>query len=265
LSARTFACTDLPDTKFTFNDDCVNLDQFGPYYSDNLNHCIAISVCDDSDDDSDFTARDMCCKCGGGLTVGESSTSTECVDNLLDQCLNMDVPSFWYMLYVRGLFEYLASLTDFEDRVRNLLTHDSLDITINMGSAAKQELVEWVVNGSMKTSMVDGNWDLMPGYPHPRGRTGCEYLASYEIKSLLGVDLCAPESFMSIKFLCPQVCGCTQSAFRSDPITNQYAEVADIMIFTFDKAALTECPASCALPHPSISGSTAFENYPADV
>jgi len=260
-----FACEDLADAEFSWNDDCVDLDQFGPYYSQNGKNCLAITAPSECSglDDSDFTAADMCCQCDGG--VNETSTSLECVDNLVDECQNMDVPSFWYLLYVKGLFEYLTSKTDFDHRVREVLTKTTLDLTTNMGPEAELELVDWIVNGSMAKSMVDGNWELMPGYAHPRGRTGCEYLSSFEIKALLGIDLCATKDFMSMKFLCPQTCGCTESFYQRDPLdVGQYQEKTEIMTFTHDKASLTECPASCVLPHSDISGSDAFENYDAN-
>jgi len=253
-----FACQDLGEDAFSFDDSCVNLDQFGPYYSRNLKNCDVMQQSDCSGlDDSDFTAADMCCKCGGGVL--ETSTSIECVNHLSEECKNMDVPAFWYLIYVRGLFQYLTSMTDFEKRVREVLAQTSLDITINMDPSAEERLAEWIVSGNMAQSMVDGRWELMPGYRHPRGRTGCEYLASFEIKALLGIDLCAPGSFMSIKFLCPQTCGCTQSAYMT--MGDEYEEESDLMTFTYDKAALTECPAACVLPHPDISGSDAYLNY----
>jgi hypothetical protein len=257
-----FACEDLPQDEFSFNASCVDLDQFGPYYNSNEKNCLALdaSVECTGNDDSDFTAADMCCKCGGGLT--KTLTSTDCVDNLLEECRNMDLPSFWFLLYVRGLFQYLTSMTDFKNRVHEVLSQTSLDLFTNMDTSTEEELKEWIVNGSMAKSMVDGNWELMPGYAHPRSRTGCEYLASFEIKALLGIDLCAPESFMSIRFICPQTCGCTEATYKIDPQSaSQYEEVTDLMIFTYDKALLTECPAACVLPHPDISGSTAFQNY----
>lgn len=257
-----FACDDLPESAFSFNASCADLDQFGPYFSDRGKNCVAIlqDECTGQADDSDFTAADMCCQCGGGLT--NISTSLDCVDTLSDTCRNMDLPSFWYLLYVKGLFEYLTSMTDFESRVREVLSQTSLDLMTNMDPETQDQLAKWIVDGSMAKSMVDGNWELMPGYAHPRGRTGCEYLASFEIKALLGIDLCAPESFMSIKYLCPRTCGCTESTYTADSQDMfSYEEMTDFMIFTYDKAALTECPAACVLPHPQISGSTAYEGY----
>merc|ERR1711879_173145 len=74
--------------------------------------------------------------------------------------------------------------------------------------------------GGLSASLVNGSWTL--GHrtmSHPRGLTGCEYLASYELSAIMGFDLCNPKVVTSIRTICPVSCGC--------------------------RTGMAECPAAC--------------------
>jgi len=61
-------------------------------------------------------------------------------------------------------------------------------------------------------TIVSGTWELTPGSAHPRNLTGCAYLASYELTTLLERDLCEVVDIRSIRNICPETCGCGSMA-----------------------------------------------------
>merc|ERR1711879_1133133 len=72
-----------------------------------------------------------------------------------------------------------------------------------------QSFVSFITEpGALLSVMLGGAWEFMPGVPHPRNLTGCDYLASSELKFILGMDLCSPEYYRSIRDICPISCGC---------------------------------------------------------
>ncbi|CAK0838547.1 unnamed protein product [Prorocentrum cordatum] len=103
------------------------------------------------------------------------------------------------------------------------------------------DLIEPVATGAIGRALVSGIWELMPGLAHPRGLSGCDFLASYEVTSLLNLDACADGDHTSLRFFCPKACGC-DSSFGMDE-----CPVACV---------LTECltaDPSCAHVHPWYS------------
>merc|ERR1712157_605768 len=132
-----------------------------------------------------------------------------------------------------------------------------------LGSQAYRSdaLVEWVTSGNMARSLLDGEWNLMPGMPHPRGLTGCEYLTSFEFNALLNSDLCESERHSSIKFLCPLSCGCSISQYKFifTPNSSEYENLGENQYtYTNSRTDLRECPSACVLVQPRISGENAM-------
>jgi len=111
--------------------------------------------------------------------------------------------------YVRGLFEYLTSLSGFNDSVTEVVEKDYAGVNPDEGMMA--DLIEHVATGAMGRALVSGIWELMPGLAHPRGLSGCDFLASYEVTSLLNLDACADGDHTSLRFFCPKACGCDSS------------------------------------------------------
>jgi hypothetical protein len=161
-------------------------------------------------DDDDFTARSMCCGCGGGTNVGVM-TSLQCSENLTDNCQLLSNSAFYWVLYVNGLFEYLEHRAGFEELLDKNIQEDALNISVDSRALLKES----ILNGDMKRSLLDQSWDFMPGVEHPRNLTGCGFLTSWEFNLLLSIDLCSPDSFASIQRLCPVSCGCGPGSPRS--------------------------------------------------
>ncbi|CAK0878954.1 unnamed protein product [Prorocentrum cordatum] len=86
------------------------------------------------------------------------------------------------------------------------------------------ELVDHVSTGALGRALVSGIWELSPGLAHPRGLTGCAFLASYEVTSLLNLDLCSDGVHAPLRWFCPEACGCDPSY------------------------SMSQCPVACILP-----------------
>jgi hypothetical protein len=185
-------------------------------------------------------------------------------DCLVDKTVAPDcseLPSakaFWWLTFVAGLFEHLTADVAFRDIVSDMVMQSGSHLDVP--STMKPEFVEWVSNGSMAQSLLDGTWDLMPGVPHPRGLKGCAYLTSFEVRSLLNTDLCSAGEYSSIRFMCPVSCGCTLGKIYE----TQGLEVTDRSNTIFQVSNRMEdlgsCPAECVMVHPSISNDTSYDS-----
>jgi hypothetical protein len=264
-SPGRYACEDLDETQFSFSESCVDTDGGIAVNKQNRDCSAATLDCSSADDDDDFTATSMCCKCGGGLPT--TAKSLDCVETLSDSCVNMKNAAFSLVLYLRGLFEHLTSGIHFKRHVASVVENNP-DL-VGVSSEHSSALVDWVSSGNMRRSLANGTWELMPGVAHPRNLRGCEFLASFEVKALLGIDLCRSDEYTSMKFFCPVTCGCTFSVYEKSASSPGQAatwnrEATDnVRRFSNDEAALSECPASCVLAHPQITGSTAYDGYSA--
>jgi hypothetical protein len=177
----------------------------------------------------------------------------------------MHLPSFWYLLFVRGLNEYIQSSTEHKHLVRNILYGSGVELIPQLTDTQKEDLISWVTNGSLQYSLMDGEWRIMPGIPHPRGLGGCEYLASFEVKSLLGIDICNDEPFSSLRLLCPETCGCRGKVYDVEHGERQTYTYTDqepyLFAYSQKRTDLRYCPASCVLAHPTVSGSDTYTEY----
>jgi hypothetical protein len=186
--------------------------------------------------------------------------SADCLvdKTVASDCSDLPPEAFWWLTFVAGLFEHLTADVAFPDIVNDMVMQSGshLDVPSNM----KPEFVEWVSNGSMAQSLLDGSWDLMPGVPHPRGLTGCAYLTSFEVRSLLNTDLCSAEEYSSIRFMCPVSCGCTQGTiYMTEGL--QVTDMSDIYFQVSNRMEdLGSCPAECVMVHPSISNDTSYDS-----
>jgi hypothetical protein len=222
--------------------------------------------CPSDYDDSDFTAGDMCCDCGGGYKDLNIS-SVSCFRELTDECTKMSHSAFWFLLYVKGLFEKLHADKFFEDTLRDSVYNPSQLIGTEFYQS--EDLVHSVLNGSLAELLLNGRWEFMPNHSHPRGLTGCDYLTSFEFTALLNMDLCASNEYSSLKFLCPESCGCRPTMFQNhhrnyqniEDITSTFVFDVDpwfvapeTLFFSNDKVEMSVCPASCAVPHRALPG-----------
>ncbi|CAK0827702.1 unnamed protein product [Prorocentrum cordatum] len=232
-------CSDFASAEFSFAGGCADSNE-ETQLDKNGNDCSVYaavpSFCGMADDD-DFQAADLCCACGGGREDVLSSAS--CWDNFESMCWHMPRNARAFLFYVRGLFEYLTSLSGFNDSVTEVVEKDYAGVNPDEGMMA--DLIEHVATGAMGRALVSGIWELMPGLAHPRGLSGCDFLASYEVTSLLNLDACADGDHTSLRFFCPKACGCG-SSFGMDE-----CPVACVL-----KECL-EANASCAHVHPWYS------------
>jgi len=112
----------------------------------------------------------------------------------------------WFHAYIGGLLLELSLNPRFPEYVfKQALDFESVG-AIQPGQA--ESLFQHVVSRDILKTIVGGTWELMPGTLHPRGLEGCAYLASYELRVLLGRDLCEPDNVRSIRHICPVTCGC---------------------------------------------------------
>merc|ERR1711879_1108293 len=65
---------------------------------------------------------------------------------------------------------------------------------------------------SFPHAITHGQWEMFPGYAHPRGLTGCAFMTSWELVSLFEFDPCDESTyFRSIRAYCPESCACRSS------------------------------------------------------
>jgi hypothetical protein len=172
----------------------------------------------------------------------------------------MNLEAFSLMAFIRGVFEVLLATPGFEDAVTQIVQHPSNLIAVPREN--KTALIEWVVSGQMPQSILSGDWEFLPGLPHPRGLTGCEYLTSFEVTALLNLDLCSTETYSSLKSLCPISCGCSLGSFYGDDGTEFFEALGlEVSTFTQKPEDMAHCPASCVVPHPDYTGDSSFSNW----
>jgi len=176
-------------SEFAFHGGCADsnretqVDKMG---NDCTVYTMGLSRCGEEDDD-DFRASEVCCACGGGRQ--DVKSTLQCFEKFEESCWHLPPKALAWLLYVRGLFDYSMSKPGFQDGVANVVREDYAGIAIS--EDMQNTLVQHISTGAMGRALANGSWDLMPGLPHPRGLTGCAFLTSYEITSLLNLDLCA--------------------------------------------------------------------------
>jgi len=108
--------------------------------------------------------------------------------------------------YVYGLWQYMTEFLQEKTYIHTTLQENYALFGIQESDV---ETVYSYFTGS-------GFWDGLAGFtylfaegiPHPRNLTGCSFMASVELKLLLGVDLCAADTHASLLGTCPLSCGC---------------------------------------------------------
>jgi hypothetical protein len=198
---------------------------------------------------------------------GSMKSSVECLVNgtVSADCSGLPPDAFWWLTFAAGLFEHLTADVAFPDIVEDTVPR----VFPDLASSTRQGLVEWISNGDLARSFLDGNWELMPGLPHPRGLTGCDYLASFEVRMLLNTDLCSAEEYSSIRFLCPVSCGCSAGeVFQTVPSGDGAVGLEllqDLHMVSNRMEDLGSCPAACVMVHPEISGDSSYDSIPGEV
>ncbi|CAK0868153.1 unnamed protein product [Prorocentrum cordatum] len=191
---------------------------------------------------------------------GSMKSSKECLVNgtVAAECGGLPPDAFWWLSFAAGLFEHLTTDVAFPD-----IVEASVQLVFpDLKDSKRRELARWISNGSLIESFLDGHWELMRDVPHPRNLTGCDYLASYEVRVLLNADLCSASEFSSIQFMCPVSCGCSLGKmYRSSPSSDgvQFTRVDDIVMVSNRLEDLGFCPAACLMTHPSISGDSSYD------
>jgi len=258
-----FSCTDVDEADFTFYGDCSSADQ-DTNSTNSVGQTCVTAACSSDYDDADFSADAMCCRCGGGLRYSRID-SVSCVEQLVDECM-YDLPqtAFFYTVYVRGMVDYLVQKAEYRLNVAALVRSEWEEF-LQIADSQVEPFVEWMLDGNFALSLADGNWNLMPGVPHPRQLTGCEYLASFEITFLLGFDICDDSEYGSLKMFCPETCGCRSAQYEIQSEDGEEDILLNMegtsLIYSYDRGALRNCPAACVLPHPQVTGASEHSDY----
>jgi hypothetical protein len=189
-----------------------------------------------------------------------TKSSAECLvdKTIAADCSALPPEAFWWLTFAAGLFEHLTADVAFPDIVTDMVNGMQSKKQIDLSWSMMTELVQWVSNGSMAQSFLDGSWSLMPGVPHPRNLTGCAYLTSFEVRSLLNTDLCSAEEYSSIRFMCPVSCGCTLGKIYTTEGTD-VTEATTVFQVSNRMEDLGSCPAECVMVHPDISGDESYD------
>jgi len=127
-----------------------------------------------------------------------------CVDQLLD---NVNQDSEIWSKYVYGTadflnhevlsyFEYLLDLVHFY--------HEPL----GFNWSEVEFVYTSIFHGYLWRSLADFQFVFAENISHPRNLTGCQFMASWELKAILGVDLCSADGHASLRTTCPVCCGC---------------------------------------------------------
>jgi len=261
-STGHFACTDIDEGDFTYRGICSDADQ-NINSTSSIGKSCSTAACTSDYDDTDFSANDMCCKCGGGRY--SSVDSVFCVEQLVDQCMHeMPIPAFFYTVYVRGMIEHLFQKAEYRLNVARVV-RTGFSHMLHIADSQVEAFVEWMLDGNLTFSLTDGNWNLMPGVPHPRRLKGCEYLASFELTYLLGFDICDESKYGSLKMFCPETCGCRHAQYKvkrgEGEVDTFWNTEEEYSTHTYDRDVLHNCPAACVLAHPRISGSGVYGDY----
>uniref|UniRef100_A0A7S1QYD6 Uncharacterized protein n=1 Tax=Alexandrium catenella TaxID=2925 RepID=A0A7S1QYD6_ALECA len=128
----------------------------------------------------------------------------DCVDTL--PASFVDDPAL--RKYITIAMEQLLSHTSTLMTVHTALVDDGSSVGIPR--ARSGDAFKSIIDGRFLAAVLRGQWDLVPGYPHPRGLQGCRFWTSWEVRFLLGIDFCTIDKFRSLRPYCPKSCGCVQ-------------------------------------------------------
>merc|ERR1712062_526521 len=78
----------------------------------------------------------------------------------------------------------------------------------SMDEREQADLADYIATGAFHRELSQGLWHVMYNETHPRGLIGCEYLTSWEVQLRLGLNLCNPGTFRTLRSVCPVSCGC---------------------------------------------------------
>jgi len=109
--------------------------------------------------------------------------------------------------FVDGMREYFFSIDDTPNRILDELS-DNND-TFNISQREALIVYQFIVGNGFWDSLAKKNFLLADGIPHPRNLTGCPFLASSEVQTLLQIHFCATDStFSTLRVVCPISCSC---------------------------------------------------------
>jgi hypothetical protein len=142
-----------------------------------------------------------------GEAIAQDSPIVRYFGGIFDYVLSGDIPTL--EIYLSGLLEFITDYAGF--------AYHGVD---------PADFKQQFLNGTVKQSFMKGEWMLGPGLPHPRALTGCAFMTSWEISSLFGLSLCDVGTYRSLRYVCPESCGCLEKNNSG-----------------------VECPAMCSPPH----------------
>mmetsp|Transcript_14267 Transcript_14267/g.33523 ORF Transcript_14267/g.33523 Transcript_14267/m.33523 type:complete len:149 (+) Transcript_14267:2-448(+) len=118
---------------------------------------------------------------------------------------------FGLRAYIQGLFQFVRGRPNYWATLRYMLVifgsfgvfdqETTLRVEANFLGEGTED---WLLN-----SWMSDEWLLAPGIPHPAGKKRCEFLVSWELQLLLGVNLCNPQlGVASLRSVCATSCMC---------------------------------------------------------
>jgi len=120
--------------------------------------------------------------------------------------------------WIAGLSAYIAQLPGKRESVKTFLGFIAGGNFFPSAFPMSQvsNFTDAVMNGAMVKTILEGTgkfrqsgiWEMLPGIPHTRGLKGCEFLTSYEMILVLGLDVCSVGVHSSVRPLCPRSCHC---------------------------------------------------------
>eukprot|EP00930_Biecheleria_cincta_P023633 TRINITY_DN17043_c0_g1_i2.p1 TRINITY_DN17043_c0_g1~~TRINITY_DN17043_c0_g1_i2.p1 ORF type:complete len:906 (+),score=118.38 TRINITY_DN17043_c0_g1_i2:108-2825(+) len=125
-------------------------------------------------------------------------------------------------LFLTGIGEIMSKNTVLPFLLDDVLRLEGVDfIGGNIEDTVRRgDLIQSLQDGRVIERIRNGSWEILDGIPHPRGLTGCAFIASFEVQNIWRLDLCKPGPYASLRPMCPQTCGCEADMLLEEcPVT----------------------------------------------
>eukprot|EP00931_Biecheleriopsis_adriatica_P116129 TRINITY_DN9181_c0_g1_i10.p1 TRINITY_DN9181_c0_g1~~TRINITY_DN9181_c0_g1_i10.p1 ORF type:complete len:936 (-),score=99.75 TRINITY_DN9181_c0_g1_i10:74-2503(-) len=125
-------------------------------------------------------------------------------------------------IYLTGVSEIMSKNTVLPILLEDVLRVEGTDfLGENIEDPSRRkDLINSLQDGRVVNKILNGYWEIMDGVRHPRGLTGCAFLASFEVKNIWRINMCKPGPYASLRPICPQTCECETEYLREEcPLT----------------------------------------------
>ncbi|CAJ1331864.1 unnamed protein product [Effrenium voratum] len=133
-----------------------------------------------------------------------------------DWALSRFVGDAYFHRFMRGIFSFSLESPDMRRAEVSLYVKELNHTFRQLLPGEKDSFLEVAEHhfrsGAWVEDLLNGQWNLAPGVPHPRGLKGCEFLGSWELQLLSGINFCrrdeGAEPLRTFRPQCPVVCKC---------------------------------------------------------